>query len=364
MSSSYDDDYCESSAWVKQHVESSALGAEWTERARQEKQLLTSALLKMRGRLREEHNKMLKLQQAEAITEEENRLSKRLRDLTREINRADLEILSAMLKAFDVCMQQSEGDLPARNDFNVLGEHKNRGSPVLIKLQSAANAVGKIAASYMHRKKHLAETSLANAISSIFQDIDKEGEDKWRTEVAKVTRGWSDNGEYRKSFEEHTTMRWKQEAELVSSYINDQKKLAQQITSKEMRTRLRRDAATDHYNVERCFINRHKIASKYSSELQRVLTWIAQRDGDEVNLASSLNAQAGSYCNRLVAASRASLALMESNITRAVQIAVLRQQAENPDIMAGFDLGGDDNIFYQQNSDDIMTDDGQSETML
>ena len=105
MSSIYDDDYRESSAWVKQHVESSSLGAEWTERARQEKQLLTSALLKMRGRLREEHNKMIKLQQAEAITEEENRLSKRLRDLTREINRADLEILSAMLKAFDVCIK-------------------------------------------------------------------------------------------------------------------------------------------------------------------------------------------------------------------------------------------------------------------
>ena len=40
--------------WVKEQVQKSSIALDWTARARQEKHALTSALLRVRGRLREE----------------------------------------------------------------------------------------------------------------------------------------------------------------------------------------------------------------------------------------------------------------------------------------------------------------------
>lgn len=135
------EDYEASSKWVKEHVEKSTIATDWSARGRQEKHALSSALLRVRGRLREEHNKILADKQRALIQEEEVYLRKRLRDVEMDVNRPTLEIISAILKSFNACFHDTLNS-PHKDYPHLLSvDTGSSSSPVVAHLRDAASAV-------------------------------------------------------------------------------------------------------------------------------------------------------------------------------------------------------------------------------
>jgi hypothetical protein len=330
-----DDDWKESSMWVKGHIEKSALNSEWSARARAEKHALTSALLKIRGKLRDEHQRLLRDQQTDAIEEEENHLRKRLRDLVREVNRADLEVVSAMLKSFQACMLQVLGDDENVHEMGVLSDSS---SGVIKKLYESSLSTAKIASRYMEKKRSLARQNLLKAVASIQRDVEIEGENYWKKEVARVTRGWQPDGEYGRSFKEQMDNKKREEAALLKAYVSEQEALAHALAGKEMRDYIR---TTGHTAVDivRTVHNRsaQSLQLKHDRVVRLCTDMVESGSGDSENqtLAANMVSQATTLQNRLNAALEESAHLFESNLGLAAEIASLRQVAVAADEFGG-----------------------------
>ena len=327
-----EDEYEESSAWVKEHVEKSTLALDWSARARQEKHALTSALLRVRGKLREEHNKVLREKQKELIDDEEVYMRKRLRDVEMEVNLPNLEIISAILKSFNACFHQTLNG-PEKSEYPYLlsVDSTSTTSPVVARLREAAEEVCELASKYVVRKSTRARQGLDHAITGIVNDVDAEGQAMWQTAVSKISTGWQEGGEQYSAFMREMEDKDRAEDNLIQNYILDQTAFAKGLAERELRTRLRTTIEAATLQVKTALRDADVVAKQSRDRLFTML------DQDELNLfeddkglSGNLSMKVGELYNRIVAANQESMTLFDEAVAVAKEVAVLRNGRDAP----------------------------------
>jgi hypothetical protein len=213
-------------------------------------------------------------------------------------------------------------------------------SPVVAKLRKAAEDTCHIARRYIERKRSIALMKIEEAVTSICDEIDKEGENYWKKEMENVDRDWKEGGVRRIAWELEQKERLRKEYDLVYGYVNDQHKLARNLAAKELRDSI--------VHIQRKTIDRVKyvfdgIEKQALVRRNRIGTSMDNLDADTQEESNNglfkITSDSDFSCmnevhklySRISKANQSSLEVIKRNIELAKKIASLRFIARSED---------------------------------
>jgi len=278
-----------------------------------------------------QHNKILRERQKELIEEEEVYLRKRLRDVEMDVNRPNLEIISAILKSFNACFHQTLNGPGRRKEYPYLlsVDTTSNTSQVVARLREAAEQVCDMASRYTVRKGDRARLGLEQAIESIVSDVDAEGEAKWQHAVTSMSEGWQEGGEHYNRFVAELTEKDREEDALIQSYVADQTSFAKGIAERELRMSMRTAAESADMRVRDLAARASAMALQSRDRLFTML----ERDEltffeDDKGLSGDLGLKVSDLFTRISKSSGESARLFRNVAATAKEVAVLRHGRE------------------------------------
>ena len=206
-------------------------------------------IVRMRIRLRGEHDNILKVMRENAIQEADKILKSRILYMENswsdgEITQAN-EIITLFEKIFDDLHASEIADLSQMNIDNTLLSGRDAAysnthafcseDPITYaSIENCVSNVYAISQSYVTKKKVLAEEKLNKILQRMIDDAEIEGEALWTNAASKAAQAWSQEGKLRLAFDQSMMRQWEDEDNLVGQYLKDQVRwtfLPQHLTS-------------------------------------------------------------------------------------------------------------------------------------
>mmetsp|Transcript_26140 Transcript_26140/g.26369 ORF Transcript_26140/g.26369 Transcript_26140/m.26369 type:complete len:345 (+) Transcript_26140:160-1194(+) len=306
--------------------------------------VLPVEIVRMRAKLRQNHDNLLQAEQDALIEEEEQNIRVRMDHMmpswTENETSIAMSLLSLYQQVLEKCIQydiyHSELSGQAKIDHSTMLLSKNKekynfqnnliDSTNISKIESSAQYAYQLLTEYLNIKHEKASEELAIALQTMMKDVEMKGEELWRREITRVMQDWQEGGPLYKAFEESHRASWNCEEEIVSQYVRDQKELAAAMVTKELRKEIRSTVSSSIVRVERHCAHTSDITAAHVSSVERYMEGMHSKGGpDELDMSSTLVSHAARLHDRIEHALGSLKDITRNNLKMAAKVAALKE---------------------------------------
>eukprot|EP01041_Mallomonas_annulata_P000800 gene800-1553_t len=307
--------------------------------------ILPVEIIRMRAKVRQVHEAILKEKKDRMTEEEEAILRSRLDKLRPSWKSDELNLATEILHVYEEALERyykedldfSQLQGQAKLDYTSRSltkskenyyHHKDTNIETIniLKLEEIAKHTYIQSNEYLQLKHNKASQELQIALDNMLHDTEIEGEELWKREVSKVIRDWEEGGPLREAFEESQKESWDIEENIVSEYVRDQKTMASTLASKELRKEIRKEISSRVINIDKMTMSLTNMADSYIASIETYANITDNRGGaDELDMTASLIDHANTIRNRIEKSLKSVKELYKDNMMVAAKVAIVKE---------------------------------------